>query len=133
MTTPVRLNFEFDRDDLLSANDRLHWAVKARRTAALRGLAGWKWRSTRHPGFDRAHIYVEVSYPARSRRRDVDNLRPTVKALVDGITAMGALPDDDDAHVVGIDMRASNDTVPSPSLYRFDFTLTGERPTTRPT
>ena len=124
MTAPVRLHFTVARGELLNANDRLHWAVRARRTAALRDMAAWKWRATRHPGFDRAHINVEVTYPDH-RRRDVDNLRPTVKALVDGITAEGALPDDNDRHVAGIDMRASNHTA-SPSLYLFEFTLTAQ-------
>ena len=39
------------------------------------------------------------------RRRDVGNLAPTTKALIDGMVDAGLLVDDSSAHVVGPDHR----------------------------
>ena len=41
-----------------------------------------------------------VTWPDK-RRRDVENLAPSVKAMTDGITSAGVLPDDSDEHVWG--------------------------------
>jgi hypothetical protein len=40
-----------------------------------------------------------------ARRRDVGNLYPSAKALVDGLVDYGLIPDDDDRHLIGPDMR----------------------------
>ena len=42
---------------------------------------------------------------ADNRKRDVNNWQPTAKALVDGLVDAGVLEDDNDAHLVGPDLR----------------------------
>lgn len=88
----------------LNANERLHWAAKSGRTRDWRQLACVTARQARVPSMARARIVVTVSFPDK-RRRDVHNLYPTAKALVDGLIDAGVLPDDDDAHLIGPDMR----------------------------
>jgi len=56
------------------------------------------------PKLQRAHILAELCF-ADARRRDVHNLYPTIKALVDGLIDFGLLPDDDHLHLVGPDLR----------------------------
>lgn len=54
-----------------------------------------------------------------NRRRDVGNLYPTVKACLDGIVSDAkVLPDDDDRHVVGPDIR------PGAKAEKFTLTIT---------
>ena len=89
----------------LNANHRPHWAARARDTRAWREAA---WANARSknltPRAARAHVTV-VFHHADRRRRDVGNLAPTAKAIVDGLTDAGLWPDDSDAHLVGPDLR----------------------------
>jgi Holliday junction resolvase RusA-like endonuclease len=89
----------------INANDRLHYRTKATRTKAWRTVAN----DTALTGdfttaCDRAHITVSYRFP-NNRRREVSNLQPTSKAIVDGLVDAGLIPDDDDLHVVGPDNR----------------------------
>jgi hypothetical protein len=53
----------------------------------------------------KARITVTIRFPDL-RRRDVSNLYPYVaKPLVDGLIDARILPDDDDLHIIGPDMR----------------------------
>ncbi|QSR25546.1 hypothetical protein CFH99_07910 [Nocardioides aromaticivorans] len=84
----------------LSANDRMHWAPKAKRTKALREL-GYDTAMANPVGtFDVAHIAAFIGYP-RNGRADPANAAPTVKALIDGLVDAGVFPDDDSTHVIG--------------------------------
>ena len=56
------------------------------------------------PNLQRAHILAELRF-ADARRRDVHNLYPTVKALVDGLVDFGLLPDDSHEYLIGPDLR----------------------------
>lgn len=56
------------------------------------------------PRLQRAHILAELCF-ADDRRRDVHNLYPTIKAVVDGLIDYGLLPDDDHRYLVGPDLR----------------------------
>lgn len=95
MTT---LTFTIPKALWLSANDRLHWAEKARRTKALRAMGGW---ATDLPtGLGTTHVAAFIGYP-RNGRADPSNAAPTVKALIDGLTDAGVWPDDDSTHVLG--------------------------------
>lgn len=96
------LRFKLPTPLVLNANAREHWAAKARKTRDLRQLAALKARTL--PTMDRAHLLVHVGWPDK-RRRDADNIRPTLKALIDGIVDAGVLPDDSDAHLIGPDCR----------------------------
>lgn len=102
----AQLHFALTRDMLLTANERKHWAKKARTTAILRQLAVLEAArfNAKHEPFTRAHLTVHVGWPDK-RRRDVANVAPTIKALIDGCVDAGLLPDDDDEHLVGPDLR----------------------------
>lgn len=88
----------------LSANDRSHWATKARSVAAVRGLV--KSLATRAgiPTMQRCQVEV-IWVVADKRRRDADNAAPFAKAIFDGLGAdkgvtARIVPDDDPAHMV---------------------------------
>jgi Holliday junction resolvase RusA-like endonuclease len=90
--------------DLLNANQRYHWRVRAERTKHIRSTAEILARGAKIPTLARAHIIGEFRPPNR-RRRDVANLYPSFKAAIDGLVDAGVLEDDDDTHLVGPDMR----------------------------
>ena len=108
----ITLRFDLHRDSVLTANQRLHWARKARATAYLRQLARHHARAfvvTEGLHLDRAHALVELTFPDPGRRRDAANWHPTVKALLDGIVDSGLLADDDRKHLDGPDLRIVDD------------------------
>ena len=109
------------REDLLSANDRLHWAVRANRTRYLRGL-GWYAVSDQAAGahHERCVLTVTIAYPPLARRRDAANLAPTVKALIDGAVDAGLLPDDNDRVILATTYRASTERG-SKGVWGFDL------------
>lgn len=91
------------RADLLTANDKPHWARKAALTKQLRRwgyLLAREGQGVAHLHLTRARVEFEFAYPDR-RRRDRHNLAPTVKALMDGLIDAGMLPDDSDRFLDG--------------------------------
>lgn len=91
---------------LMSQNTRAgHWGARRDVAAYWRRMALAHARRHRLPHMNRAHIVVTVHKP-HSRKYDAGNLYPVGKALVDGLVDHGLVPDDDNAHVVGPDMRA---------------------------
>lgn len=90
------------------AKVRAHWRIRARDLAlAEYGHAdvGCYWHQ-------RARIVLTVRYPTR-HRRDVGNLYEYVaKPVVDGLVDAHLLPDDDDTHLVGPDLRRHPDRGP---------------------
>ena len=93
--------------DWLNANERLHWAEKARRTRAWRDAAHMAVLS-QHRGLAftvPVRIVVTIHKP-RAGRYDATNWAPTGKALIDGLVDSGLLEDDDNTRVIGPDMRA---------------------------
>ena len=91
---------------LINANDRLHYQAKAKLTKAWReAAAGAIWVNPRvKPLHESARVIVAVRFPT-NHRRDVGNYYPTAKAILDGLVDAGVLPDDNDQHVTGPDMR----------------------------
>ena len=84
----------------VSANDRSHWATKARRTHHWRIAAGILARATT-PNLLRTPVAITVTVHRTSgRRADASNLAPTAKACIDGLVDAGWLPDADDQHVI---------------------------------
>ena len=105
MTTQT-LTLYVHPDGLLSANQRLHWARKAGKTRHLRTLACHEAKRQRlHPVTGRQKVTATYGFLTHSRRRDVGNMAPTTKAIVDGIVDAGVLVDDDDRHIEGPDHR----------------------------
>ena len=87
-----RLQFPYTSPPL-TANQRMHWARKAKITARLRAEACARAVLAGIPALD----YCEVQltwYVRDKRRRDVDNVVPTLKAICDGLV---------DAHLVNDD------------------------------
>lgn len=91
------------RSKLITANDKMHWGVRARLTKQLRQwgyLLGREGEGVARLGLTHARVEMEFAYPDR-RRRDRSNLAPTVKALMDGLIDAGLLPDDADRFLDG--------------------------------
>lgn len=77
----------------LNANQRMHHQQRARITRQLRRDAGWGARGRGIPPLTRCR--VELHYvPRDGRRRDADNLTPTLKAACDGLVDARVVPDD---------------------------------------
>ena len=93
---------QFDPTMLLTSNQRLHWAKHGERTAYWRGLGNTA--GVRVEPMERARIVVHLRFP-NNITRDVGNWYPTAKGLVDGMVDAGVLPNDDDAHLEGPDLR----------------------------
>lgn len=90
----------------LSANARLNWREKNRRTQWLRQLAR---AQAAHQGIPAnlpvpVEVVAYVTTPSR-RREDPNNANPTTKALIDGLTDHYCWADDDHEHVLGPDHR----------------------------
>lgn len=77
----------------LSANQRLHWAEKARRTAMVRQAVAWRAREQKIG--QQGHVVVQLHFvPRDQRRRDPSNLTATQKPCVDGLVDAGVVKDD---------------------------------------
>ena len=123
MTETQEVTFTLTRTQWLSANDRMHWAVKSKRTRAIRAVAKEQAvKLYRGKPLGVVRIVAEVSYPT-ARRSDPANSYPTIKAAVDGLVDAGWLSDDDAQHVIGPDMRLGKKTGVS-GLYRIRLTVT---------
>ncbi|MGH8967862.1 MAG: hypothetical protein ACRDXB_21415, partial [Actinomycetes bacterium] len=91
----------------VSANHRLHHMEAHRRGQQWKHGFGWQARRLSVHGLTRVHIAAYAFLPARHHRLEVDNLRPTLKAAVDGLRPPQShlLRDDDDGTVIGTDLR----------------------------
>lgn len=89
---------------LLNANHVTHYHTKRKLVAALRTAGKQAAEDAQVPAIQCAHIIGHYCPPDR-RRRDVGNLYPSFKAAIDGLVDAGVLPDDDDEHLIGPDMR----------------------------
>lgn len=89
----------------LNANDRLHWRKRMELTQLWRKAGREAIEESFEPyHYTAAHITVAIRFP-NNVRRDVGNYYPTAKALVDGLVDANLLPDDNDTHLIGPDMR----------------------------
>lgn len=110
-TATVLVLDDFNPRRLVSANRRIHHMIRAEVCASWRKLghdaviAAYGHADVGETWHRRVWVVVTVRFPDK-RRRDVSNLYPYVaKPLVDGLIDARVLPDDDDLHVVGPDMR----------------------------
>lgn len=116
--------------EVLTSNQRLHWRVKAKKTSSIRQRSFFSWRLAGSPRMERARCVAHLAYPDK-RKRDVSNLMPTIKAAIDGIVSGPGehkgrggylLPDDDDAHLIGPDLRHTDGDITTGYLtITFDF------------
>lgn len=96
VTTVYRLVLPWQRPPL-TANQRLHWAVRSRLTREIREIVAWLGKAACIPPC--GHLTVQLVWaPGDRRRRDGDNCAPTVKAAVDAL-ARGPRKD-----LVGLDL-----------------------------
>lgn len=91
-------------NQMISANDRLHFAVKMNLTKYLRDLSYHQVDNELHlkcPVFSETHPcnVVITIHPPTNRRMDPPNWYPTIKALIDGMTD-AKLWDDDNREVI---------------------------------
>lgn len=84
----------------LTANQRLHWSTRMRRTRMLRAYAASEARihglASRRLG--PSIVTAMIGYPA-APRADPANAAPTVKAIVDGLVDARVWDDDDHLHI----------------------------------
>lgn len=103
---------------VVSANERIHWTRRYEVQRFWRGLAYCMFQ--RKPRLERALVVVTFDWPDR-RRRDTHNYLPlVVKPCIDGIVQARVLPDDDDTHLVGPDLRANQGA----DRFRLTFDIT---------
>lgn len=96
----------------ITANQRLGWQARSRRTKLWRDVTAWRAVKAQLPALGQAWVICELRFPT-ARRRDPANWSPTAKACVDGLVDAGVFEDDDHLHVTGPDMRMGP-TVASP-------------------
>ncbi|MEV5543094.1 hypothetical protein AB0L13_40365 [Saccharopolyspora shandongensis] len=94
MTAPTTysLALPYERPPL-TANQRMHWAPKAEITKNIRHTAATLARNAKVPALDRCAVRLVWTVTDR-RRRDADNLVPTLKACADGLVDAGVVADD---------------------------------------
>lgn len=117
------VEFRLKTSSVINANHRLHWAQRSRLTKQLRRIGELSWPRNRR--FERVQIDVHVGWPDK-RRRDVANLHPTFKALVDGFTDAGMVKDDNDTHVRGPFLHPYLAGEKGAYVLRFEFTEVSE-------
>lgn len=108
----------------LSANDRLHWRVKAKRTAALRELGALAARVDALHDLGPTLVVAHIGYP-RNGKADPANAYPTVKALIDGFVDAGVWADDDSTQVIG-PMFLRDRTTGEKGIHTVRFTFTSQ-------
>lgn len=103
--------------ELLTSNQRLNRYKQARIVKQLRSDAYYMAKYAKVPHLQRAHVICVYQPPPTRGVKDVGNLAPSAKALVDGaICDAKVLPDDSDAYMTGPDMRRSTTTHPGGRL-----------------
>lgn len=94
---PLMVVLPYDKPPL-TANRRLFWAEEAKIRKKVRGDARLLVRDSRlglKPLSEGQKLKVQLVYtPATNRRRDTDNLWPTLKPICDGIVDAGIVADD---------------------------------------
>ncbi|MCT1689897.1 hypothetical protein M3B11_02800 [Brevibacterium sp. p3-SID960] len=104
-----QLVIDVPANEWLSANDRRHWADKARRTKALRHRAAMLARQARLTVATPCIVVAEICYP-RGGRADPANASDAVKPILDGLTDASVWVDDDSEHVPAVTYRRGSKT-----------------------
>ena len=87
----------------LTANQRLHWSTRMRRTRLLRAYAASEARIHGLAGqrLGPCVVTAVIGYPAATRA-DPANAAPTVKAIIDGLVDARVWDDDDHTHIPSV-------------------------------
>lgn len=87
----------------LTANQRLHWSTRMRRTRVLRAYAASEARIHGLAGrrLGPSAVTALIGYPAAGRA-DPANAAPTVKAIIDGLVDARVWDDDDHLHIPSV-------------------------------
>lgn len=93
MTYRATLKLPYDRPPI-SQNSRMHWAPANKIKQEIKRSSAWLARSEKMPHLERIRVTIEWIVNDR-RRRDVDNMAPTLKAAIDGLVQAGVITDDD--------------------------------------
>lgn len=100
MKEPIILEFELNRKQMISANDRMHFQKKAKITKFLRELAKYEGLNTLKDYFglpfseEKPCNVRVITFSPTARIYDPPNWSPTSKALLDGLTDAGFWIDD---------------------------------------
>jgi len=89
----------------VSANDRSHWASKARLVKVWREAAAVHAKAAKLPHITEPVTITGWVHRTITRRADAHNRILTVKAVIDGLVDAGVLTDDSDKHVTAVTMR----------------------------
>lgn len=96
-------------ENIVSMNDREHFRASAPKKKFWRTLGMVAARGGGRPqlGSGRVVVYFRLPKPGRGVRtvKEVANLQPIVKALIDGLVDAGMFKDDSDEFVWGQDAR----------------------------
>lgn len=97
----------------LTANQRLHWSTRMRRTKMLRAYAASEARIHGLAGrrLGPCVVTAVIGYPTRGRA-DPTNAAPTVKAIVDGLVDARVWDDDDHTHLPLVTFARATDKTP---------------------
>lgn len=96
----LTLTFSLQRSKLISANDRLHFQTKAKKTKFLRQLASYEGKNILYDYFglpfseEKPCVVRVIIFAPTNRRYDPPNWSPTTKALLDGLTDANIWTDD---------------------------------------
>lgn len=87
----------------LTANQRLHWSTRMRRTRMLRAYAASEARIHGLAGrrLGPSVVNAMIGYPTKGRA-DPTNAEPTVKAIIDGLVDARVWDDDDHRHIPSV-------------------------------
>lgn len=77
----------------LTANQRLQWWERAKRTREIRETVAWLAKAARIPTAENCTVTL-IWVPKHRRKRDDDNPFLTLKAAADGIVDAKIVPDD---------------------------------------
>lgn len=99
----IRLTLTLHPAVWLTANQRLHWSTRMRRTRMLRALAASEARITGAAGkrLGASTVTAMIGYPTQTRA-DPANAAPTVKAIIDGLVDARVWDDDDHRHIPSV-------------------------------
>lgn len=128
MSRVARQWLNVEKAVIMTANDRDHYRVRAGKTRHLRQrgyLIGRQfYNRDGFRGLPKIRVDVQVTRPARGGCRDVANYHPTVKALVDGITDAGVIPDDSNAYLDGPFLVDAGRDKSLPGVVKFEIIIT---------